>query len=213
MLRQLHEIKGMQVVSLAEGRLLGTVLKVFLNPQKKAVSGFLIKLSGTGKQDGWVDISAIQKVGEDFLFVDKSVACKSKPPVGRSLKALMGMPVVSKDGKLLGSLVDVEIDANWQVIEVRLSDDRLIEIDTRQAVFGQDTILLKAGAATRIRNLKKKKVGFLARMFGTETIEEAADAISRAERTQIRSPDSSPKPRTKKPGAKKATKKKTKASR
>ena len=201
MLRLLHEIQGMQVISLAEGRILGAVQKVYLNPSKKAVSGMLVRQSGMGRGEGWVEVREVTQIGEDVLFVTKASAYKAKGPMGRSLKDLMGMPVMSKDGKLLGSLVDVEVDQKWRVVELSLSEGRQIEIDPRHAVFGQDTILLKAGAEQRIRSVKSKP-GFLARMFGAQAIEEAADAIARVERVRG--------PTKKKPAKKKTAKKKRK---
>lgn len=205
MLRLLHEIQGMQVISLAEGRILGAVQKVYLNPSKKAVSGMLVRQSGMGRGEGWVEVRDVSQIGEDVLFVTKASAYKAKAPMGRSLKDLMGMPVMSKDGKLLGSLVDVEVDPKWQVVELSLSEGRSIQIDPRHAVFGQDTVLLKAGAEQKIRSAPKSKPGFLARMFGAQAIEEAADAIARVER--VRKPTKA-KPKKKAKGKKAAKKKK-----
>lgn len=203
MWKLLNEIQGMQVVSLAEGRILGSVQKVFLNPSKKMVSGALVRPSGLGRDEGWIDIKDVTMIGEDVLFISKAAAYKAKAPVGRSLKDLMGIPVTSKDGKLLGSLVDVEINNQWQVIELNLSEGRMITIDPKHAVFGPDAILLKAGADKRVRSAVKSKPGFLARLFGAEAIEEAADAIARVERTRQPEPVSKPKARSKKTSKKK----------
>ena len=141
----------MQVVALSEGRAMGLVQKIFLNPGKKRVSGMLVKESGFGGQESWVDVRDIEKVGENVIFVTRAGACKAKNPVGRSLKDMMGMQVATKSGKILGSLVDVEIGPDWQVSEINLSEKRVVEIDPRQAVFGEDAIILRAGSATRVR--------------------------------------------------------------
>ena len=210
MLRLLHEIQGMQVVSLAEGRILGAVQKVFLNPTHKVVSGILVRQTGLGRHEGWVDIKDVSMIGEEVVFIAKASAYKAKAPVGRSLKDLMGMPVLTKEGKLLGSLVDVEVDAKWQVVELSLSEGKLIQIDPLKAVFGQDSILLKVGADKKVRSTPNRP-GFLARLFGSQSIEEAADAISRAERsrkpTTAKRASKKTKKKTKKKTAKKTTKK------
>lgn len=207
MWKLLNEIQGMQVVSLTEGRILGSVQKVFINPAKKAVSGVLVRPSGLGRDEGWVDIKDVTMIGEDVLFISKASSYKAKTPVGRSLKDLMGIPVTSKDGKLLGSLVDVEIDDRWQVVELNISEGRMITIDPRHAVFGPDAILLKAGADKRVRTTVKSKPGFLARLFGAEVIEEAADAIARVERTRKQEPEVKTKKRSKKKTTRKSSKK------
>jgi sporulation protein YlmC with PRC-barrel domain len=188
MVKQLHEIQGMQVVALHEGRIMGSIQKVYLNPAKKRVSGMVVREPGFGGQESWIDIRDIDKVGENVLFVPRSAVCKAKSPVGRSLKDLMGMQVTAKDGKILGSLVDVEIDDEWRVVEIRLSEGRLVSIEPRHAVFGQDAILLRAGASSDVRAAPRHKNGFLARVFGIETVAETADAISRAEKTAVPAP-------------------------
>jgi uncharacterized protein YrrD len=185
MFRQLHEIQGMQVVTLTEGRIMGAVQKVYLNPTRKRVSGMVVREPGFGGQESWVDIKDIDMVGEHVIFITRAGVCKAKSPVGRSLKDLMGMQVTSKDGKILGSLVDIEIDEEWRIVELNLSENRLVKIDPRHAVFGQDTILLRVGAATQVRTAPRHKPGFLARVFGKETVQETAGAISRAEKTSV----------------------------
>ena len=166
----------------------------------------LVRQSGMGRGEGWVEVNDVSQIGEDVLFVTKASAYKAKAPMGRSLKDLMGMPVMSKDGRMLGSLVDVEVDEQWRVVELSLSEGRSIQIDPRHAVFGQDTILLKSGAEQRLRSAPKSKPGFLARMFGAQAIEEAADAIARVERIR------KPVPKAKKPRPKKTSHKSAKKS-
>ncbi len=182
MFRQLQNIRGMQVVALAEGRIMGTVQKMYLNPAKKRVTGMVVREAGFGGQESWVEVSDIEQVGENVIFVTRAGVCKAKRPVGRSLKDLMGMQVATKAGKILGSLVDVEIDENWNVVEITLSDKRVVKIDPRQTVFGEDAILLAAGAETLLRSAASQKSGFLARVFGTEAVAETAGAIARAEK-------------------------------
>ncbi len=185
MFRQLHEIRGMQVVALSEGRAMGLVQKIFLNPGKKRVSGMLVKEPGFGGQESWVDVRDIEKVGENVIFVTRAGACKAKNPVGRSLKDMMGMQVATKSGKILGSLVDVEIGSDWVVSEISLSEKRVVEIDPHQAVFGEDAIILRADSATRVRVAPRNKTGFLSRVFGIEAVQETAGAISRAEKASV----------------------------
>jgi uncharacterized protein YrrD len=173
----------MQVVSLTEGRLMGAVQKVYLNPAKKRVSGMVVRAPGFGGQESWIAATDVEMVGDDVIFVSRAGMVKAKNPVGRSLKDLMGMQVTSKDGKILGSLVDIEIDDDWRVVELNLSEGRVVDIDPRHAVFGQDAILLRAGASGKIRSASRSKTGFLARVFGIETVQETAGAISRAEKS------------------------------
>ena len=185
MFRQLQDIRGMQVVALAEGKIMGSVQKIYINPSKKRVSGMSVRESGFGGQESWVSVGDIKQVGENVIFVSRASACKAKSPVGRSLKDMLGMQVATKGGKILGSLVDVEISEDWKLVEISLSEKRMIELDPRQTVFGQDAILLKADAESAIRKEPRDKTGFLARVFGIEAVEETAGIISRAEKSAV----------------------------
>jgi sporulation protein YlmC with PRC-barrel domain len=185
MFRQLQDIQGMQVVALAEGRIMGTVQKIYLNSAQKRVSGMSVRESGFGGQESWVEVRDIEKVGENVIFVTRAGSCKAKSPVGRSLKDMMGLQVATKSGKILGLLVDIEIDESWHVVEINLSEKRVVNIEPRQAVFGQDAILLRADAESKVRAASRNKTGFLARVFGKETVQETAGAITRAEKAAV----------------------------
>jgi len=184
MQRQLQQIRGMHVVSLAEGRILGVVQKVFVNSTRKKVSGLTVRGAGLGSAEGWVDVRDVTQVGEDVVFVSRAASCKAKMPVGRSLRDMMGMPVTTRRGKIIGSLVDVEVDDGWKLSELSLSDRRVVPVG-KQAVFGQDTIILGAGAEQKIRRLPRNRPGILSRIFGREMVEEAADVIARAEQAAV----------------------------
>ena len=75
----------------------------------------------------------------------------------------------------------------------------VVQLDAKG--FGQVAItedLLRAGAATDVRAAPRHKTGFLARVFGIETVAETADAISRAEKTTVAAPTKPPKRKKKK---------------
>lgn len=207
MFKQLHEIKGMQAISLVEGRSMGSIQRVYLDPAKKRVSGLVVREAGLGGQESWIDIKDVEKVGEDVLFINRAGSCKAKTPVGRSLKDLQGMQITSRDGKILGTLVDVEIGEEWRVVELELSDRRMLKVDPKQTVFGQDAIMVAAGAAGKLRSVGRQKSGFLARVFGIEHVQETADAISRAEKVRVGSAGSTP-PVANKPAKTKTSSKK-----
>jgi sporulation protein YlmC with PRC-barrel domain len=174
---------GLLVVTLAEGRILGAVQAVYLNPAKRRLSGILLRERGLGAQESWVDIGDIPTLGEHVLFVKGARDCKAKSPVGRSLKDFLGMQVATTDGKILGSLVDFAVDPKWRIVGVRLSDERALEVDPKHAVFGQDAILLKASAVKPAPASAAARPGLLARVFGAAPMREAADAITRAEKS------------------------------
>jgi uncharacterized protein YrrD len=183
MYQQLKEFKGKHVVTLNEGRDMGIINKVFLDPRKKRVAGITIKESRFGGEEKWVNIDKVEKLGEDFLFISREKDCQKKQPKGKSLKDLMGTQVTTRDGKILGYLVDVEVDDDWGVMELDLSGKKIVKLENGEAIFGEDAILLRAGAELRRQSEKSRHQGFLARVFGSE-VAETANALSRAGKKQ-----------------------------
>jgi sporulation protein YlmC with PRC-barrel domain len=171
-LRLLHDIQGMQVVSLAEGRALGTVQKVFLDPARQTVSGLVVRGAGLTGGESWIPIQEVDRVGEDVVFASRAAACQPRRPSGRSLKELMGMPVATRDGKLLGSLIDVEIDEAWRVTELILSEGRWVALAPDSALVGPDTILLPASTLAMERARPQGAGGLLAWLFGVRVVDE-----------------------------------------
>lgn len=181
----LLNMHGIQMVALAEGRIVGSILRIFLNPSKRCISGFVVREPRFSGQESWVDVHDIKLVGEDVVFVSRASACKAKSPVGRSLKELMGLPVTSLDGRVLGSVVDVQVDANWRLSELDLSEGKMVRIDPRHTIFGRDTILLRAGAVAEARPAGRHKPGLIGRIFGVDAVSETARAIARAEKIAL----------------------------
>ncbi|RME25569.1 MAG: hypothetical protein D6806_07650 [Deltaproteobacteria bacterium] len=206
MFRQLQALKGMEVVALEEGRILGELHRAFLNTEKKKVSGITVHGSRFSGELGWVDVKDIVKVGEDVILVSRSAACRAKQPIGRSMQQMLGLQVATRAGKIIGLLVDLEVDEQWRVTEIVLSERRSVPVD-KDAVFGQDAIILSADAASKVRRLARQR-GLLARIFGRDAVDQAEDVISRVERSVAAPKVEQPQP-PKKPASRAA---RTKAS-
>jgi len=176
---------GLRVVALTEGRLAGFVYRVFLNLRTGCISGFSVQDPRLGNRESWVAVADVRQLGENVLLVDRSSALKPKPPVGRNVKDLMGLPVTTLDGRVQGSLLDVRIDGAWRVVEIALADGRVVLLPSQGAVFGRDAVLLPTGTAPeappRIPQ-GDRGAGLLARIFGPEHITEIGTAILRTEK-------------------------------
>ena len=180
---QLTEMKKMDVISLDEGRDLGTVRRVFLDPEAKRVTGFLLRGRGLGADWTWLPSKEVDRIGEDVVFVRGGTE-EGREPTGRSLHDLVGTRVATRDGQVLGSLVDLGMDDSWAVTDLELSGNRALSVEDLDAVrIGEDLITVPAGVDEQDLNDSgdgTKKL--LSRIFGEETMRETAEAISRAAR-------------------------------
>jgi sporulation protein YlmC with PRC-barrel domain len=198
-----QEIRGKHVVALEEGRDMGRISKVYFNPKKKRISGLAVKESRLRGEEKWVKVEDIERVGDDFVFIPESKNCRSAKPKGRSLKDMTGLEVTTLDGKLLGALEDVEVDEEWGITELNLSGRKSLDLDPDSDVFGEDAILVRSGADTRVREKRSgNNKGFLARMFVGDSILESVDRMTRKDKQTKRSASGTRKSKKAKGGKK-----------
>lgn len=173
------KMRGKTVVALREGRDMGTVDQVYMNPSKRQVSGMTVRESRFGDHR-FVQTNDVEKMGEDFIFVPRASACHKKKPAGRNLTDVIGMQVTTREGTLLGVLLDLELDKQWKVVEMDLSGKKTLKLEPREATFGDDMILVSkaAGSRVRTRSGKKKQPGFLERVFGSESVKSAIESAA-----------------------------------
>lgn len=161
-------LKGMEVLADKEGRLLGPVRRLQIDSKRKAALGLVFKARGiSGEQ--WAQVSKIDRIGEDVIFLPDAKAVRDDQPKGRDVKDMLGLSVTSLDGKRLGALQDVVIDTqDWSVIALALDNGGEVAVGS-ESVFGEDTVLLQKGASDQVRpGRRSQHSGFLARVFSSE---------------------------------------------
>jgi sporulation protein YlmC with PRC-barrel domain len=107
-----HTLKGMAIVSLAEGTRLGYVKQPLLDLAARAV----VALRATGESGTFiVPFDRVAAVGGDAITVESSAATQTPSSGGMAdglgdLDALRKLKVVDQAGTLLGTISRVEID-------------------------------------------------------------------------------------------------------
>jgi len=180
MTRHAGEIKGKQVVSLAEGRDLGRTSGVYLAPGEGRIFGLAVKKSRLRGEEYWLAAEHIEHIGDDFVFTPSAEHCRRAKPRGRNLWDMLGLEVTSLGGKLLGTLEDVEVDEGWNITALDLSGKKYLEINSGSDTFGRDAIIVGADAERRLSQRRDGDGrGVFARLFLGESIFEAADRLTR----------------------------------
>jgi sporulation protein YlmC with PRC-barrel domain len=163
-----QKLKGMEVLANKEGRLLGSIRRLQIDSKKKTAVGLVFKgklMSG----EHWTRVSGVERVGEDVVFLSAMRAVRDDEPSGRDVKDMFGLPVNTMDGKRLGSMDDVVVESDsWQIVGIVLDAGGAVEVGA-DAVFGEDTVLLRAGAGDEIVEDVDEQGGFLARVFTNES--------------------------------------------
>jgi len=136
------ELKGRAVVSLAQAEKIGTVDSVIFDPATSRVLGLKVK---TGLLGGakWLRASDIRSIGADAVTInDRSLLHDRADEVPEiqempTLDDLVDMKVVSHGGVLLGTLGDIEMDAEqYQIIRYQMSGSFWDQLTHAQKTFG-----------------------------------------------------------------------------
>ena len=141
-------VKGAPVVSLADGRKLGVIDHVYLDPRRKEIVAFSFHRSGlfAPKACHLLDVADVHGIGPDAVTLDDPSAVRSEVAVGAKrddlvdLEDLLKRKVITEGGTLLG-----------QVAAIGFGQDtyRLLEVEVSPGFF-EEPVLIPAEAIVRI---------------------------------------------------------------
>ena len=110
-------VKGTPVVSLADGATLGTIDRVYFDPQRFAVVGFTFHQRGGlfgGGSSGLVDVSDVHSFGPDAVTVSDVSVVRSELAVDATdcnlldLESLLNRTVMTVNGTLVGRVAAIQ---------------------------------------------------------------------------------------------------------
>jgi sporulation protein YlmC with PRC-barrel domain len=106
----LTELTGRPVLDLATATTVGNVADFVIDPAARRVVGF--QLAGVKGTRHWLAWEAMNSLGPDALTVDREDVLGEPPQGARGLRAdkVIGGRVLTDSGRLLGDLMDVDID-------------------------------------------------------------------------------------------------------
>lgn len=171
------KIKGLGVISCAEGRHRGKVNEVYLDRETKKVTGFSFK-ERIFQMDGksFIGLNDVQCLGEDVVIVpdDSAVKKLTDDLDGGAMKKIEGQLITTQEGAYIGRLADLVIDVqSGQIIAVVMDGDKILNIDPGDITFGPDTIMVPASYANNIRDAEPQGEKTISDRFDTTRIREA----------------------------------------
>ncbi len=205
----MSDLRGMPVIARAEGRKLGTVSKVLIDPATRRIAGLVLRPHRFAERQIVLG-KDIEVLGEDIVLVPKAADAKAhvkQALPGRDVRDLWGVWVTTTDGRHIGEVVDLELDPETQVMTaLHLSDDRRLAVDDTLRI-GPDEMIVSTDLKGKLTLPPEREPGLLSRLLGREQIKQVAGAMRRARRD----PEGSKKEaRAEKRAAKRAAKKKAK---
>lgn len=122
------QIKGLPVMSIAEGTVFGKIADVYVDVDSRMLLGFVIDgVSGSSSESTYLDPADIRSVGADAVMVDNLSAMGGetvRAQVGAlvPMDALLKRDVMTEGGVKLGAVANVEFDpASFAFTDIEVS--------------------------------------------------------------------------------------------
>lgn len=173
---KVSDIRGILVIAYEEGLRLGKVSDIYIDKKAGQIKGISFKTGLLGiEKESFVSLEKINKLGKEVVIISSKTAVTPLPKElkGTSLKALKGFRIITRDGAHIGELGDLKvIKDTGKISKIILAEDKMLEIEAEDITIGADVIMVPADYTPRVKQVKDKKAGILARLVGSETVKE-----------------------------------------
>ena len=159
-------VKGLPVITMAEGKQIGKIDDLVIDPERKAVGWLRLHSGGMGMLGGerlWVPTAAIHGVGEDAVTINAEADARTPadaPDAVALVKAkrgVIGSKVLTEKGEHVGEVRDFEFDPitfALTSLSVPPAMNAVGEILTiagdKVLTIGEDMIVVAADAVVRL---------------------------------------------------------------
>lgn len=166
------EIIGLSVVAISDGKEIGTVIDLVINPSG-GFAEFLIVDTGV-KYLGTkvISIKSVEGIGEHAVIIENEasvIEMKDAPQLLEFLQkdvTLIGTKVLTKKGKLVGSVTEFYIDeeaegkiSGFEMQPINKEDMPQLIVADDIITFGKDTILIKEELEKEERKVENDDLG------------------------------------------------------
>jgi sporulation protein YlmC with PRC-barrel domain len=162
MMARYEFMKGLAVITMAEGKQVGKVDDLVVDPERKAVRWLRLHRGGLlGGERLWVSVDAVHGLGEDALTINAEadvLAPADAPEVDVLIKAkrpVIGNEVITENGERLGEVRDYEFAPDTFVLTslsvpqgMNLTGPSLSIPADRVLTIGEDMIVVAAVTVT-----------------------------------------------------------------
>ena len=156
-------MKGLPVITMAEGKQVGKVDDLIIDPERKAVSWLRLHSGGMlGGERLWVSTEAVHGVGENAVTINAEADARAPADAPEALalvkakRGIIGNKVITENGEHLGVVRDYEFDPDTFALTslsvppgMNVVGEILMIPGNKVLTIGEDTIVVAAGATMR----------------------------------------------------------------
>ena len=156
-------MKGLPVITMAEGKQIGKIDDLIVDPERKAVSWLRLHSGGMlGGERLWVSTEAVHGVGEDAVTINAEADARAPADAPEALalvkakRGIIGNKVITESGERLGEVRDYEFNPDTFALTslsippgMGVVGDTLMITGNKVLTIGEDVIVVANAAVTR----------------------------------------------------------------
>jgi uncharacterized protein YrrD len=156
-------VKGLPVITMAEGKQIGKVDDLVVDPERKAVSWLRLHSGGLlGGERLWVSTEAVHGVGEDAVTINAEADARAAADAPAALalvkgkRGIIGNKVMTENGERLGEVRDYEFNPDTFALtslsippSMGLAGATLLIAGDKLLTIGEDVIVVANAAVMR----------------------------------------------------------------
>jgi len=156
-------VKGLPVITMAEGKQIGKIDDLIVDPERKAVSWLRLHSGGMlGGERLWVSTEAVHGVGADAVTINAEADARAPADAPEALalvkakRGIIGSKVMTENGERVGEVRDYEFDPDTFALTslsvppgMNVVGDILMIPGDKVLTIGKDMIVVAAGATMR----------------------------------------------------------------
>lgn len=158
-------VKGLPVITMAEGKQIGKVDDLVVDPERKAVSW--LRLHSGGMLSGerlWVSTEAVHGVGENAVTIDAEADARTPADAPEALalvkakREVIGNKVMTENGERLGEVRDYEFDPETFALTslsvppgMNVVGEILTIAGDKVLAIGEDVLVVAADSVKRLQ--------------------------------------------------------------
>ena len=153
-------VKGLPVITMAEGKQIGKVDDLVIDPERKAVSWLRLHSGGMlGGERLWVSTEAVHGVGEHAVTINAEADARAPADAPEALalvkakRGIIGNKVMTESGERVGEVRDYEFNPDTFALtslsippSMGLAGDTLMIAGDKVLTIGEDVIVVANAA-------------------------------------------------------------------
>lgn len=158
-------VKGLPVIAMAEGKQVGKVDELVIDPDRKAVSWLRLHSGGLlGGERLWVSVEAVHGVGEDAVTINAEADARAPADAPEALalvkakRGVIGNKVITENGERLGEVRDYEFNPETFALTslsvppgMNVVGEILTIPGDKVLTIGEDVIVVSAASVMRLQ--------------------------------------------------------------